>query len=428
MQVASYKDKNPVYVEMSFYGVITEIWHLDYNLLKIPVFKCDWVDSKKGVKVDELGFTLVELGRIGHKSDSFILASQAKQVFYVKDQLDSRWSIVLEPPQHRYPCSVDDDLNDCFAEPQGFDRVLPEVESLDETDDLVLPPVRGDCEGMMDSDDNHPSNEDNTTPSSTDPKCKKRKGRGATRLPDVIKDRSSGMRKATFDVDLRSKKGVLSSIATCLRTFRKYLTKHIYANKSNPIILSKPPEAYSFLEQQEWDSFVKRRLTKEFEEFRGVQQRRRKCNLYDHRLSRKGYFGLEEEIANKSEEAVVSVDRSISWKKARQNKNGEYGDIKTKEKAVEIDEIAKQVEDGTLQTQGSNDILTMALSGTERGCVRGVGGKVTPTMYFHVPRRGNHSRCEEKQKSLLQIVSQMQVQLDAIAQHMPDTPKSDNIG
>lgn len=66
-------------------------------------------------------------------------------------------------------------------------------------------------------------------------------------------------------MDLRSKKGVLSSIATSLRTFRKYLTKHIYANRSNPIILSKPPEAYSFLEQQEWDSFVKRRLTKEFE-------------------------------------------------------------------------------------------------------------------------------------------------------------------
>lgn len=70
----------------------------------------------------------------------------------------------------------------------------------------------------------------------------------------------------------------------------------------------------------------------------------------------------------------------------------------------------------------------MALGGTERSCVRGVGGKVTPTMYFHMPRRGNHSRCEEKQKSLLQIVSQMQVQLDAIAQHMPHTPKSDNIG
>lgn len=32
----------------------------------------------------------------------------------------------------------------------------------------------------------------------------------------------------------------------------------------------------------------------------------------------------------------MSVDRSVSWKKARQNKNGEYGDIKTKEKAVEI--------------------------------------------------------------------------------------------
>ncbi|KAH7844298.1 hypothetical protein Vadar_026592 [Vaccinium darrowii] len=142
MQVAGCKDKNPVYAEMNFYGVITEIWQLDYHLLKIPVFKCDWVDNK-GVKVDELGFTLVELGRIGHKSDSFILASQAKQVFYVEDQLDSRWSIVLEPPQHRYPCNVDDDVNDCFAQPQ----VLPAVDSFSENDDLGLPYVRGDCEG-----------------------------------------------------------------------------------------------------------------------------------------------------------------------------------------------------------------------------------------------------------------------------------------
>lgn len=147
MQIAGHKDKNPMYAEMNFYGVITEIWELDYNLLRIPVFKCDWVDNK-GVKVDELGFTLVELGRIGHKSDSFILASQAKQVFYVEDQLDSRWSIVLEPPQHRYPCNVDDDLNDYFADPQGSKRILPEVESFDETDNHELPIVRGDCDGI----------------------------------------------------------------------------------------------------------------------------------------------------------------------------------------------------------------------------------------------------------------------------------------
>ncbi|RVW33032.1 hypothetical protein CK203_101237 [Vitis vinifera] len=74
-------------------------WDLDYNMFNICVFKCDWVDSKNGVKVDELGFTLVDLSKIGHKSDPFILATQAQQVFYVEDQVDPRWSIVLSRPK-----------------------------------------------------------------------------------------------------------------------------------------------------------------------------------------------------------------------------------------------------------------------------------------------------------------------------------------
>ncbi|XP_058202686.1 uncharacterized protein LOC131317134 [Rhododendron vialii] len=147
MQVTNNKDKNPVFGELNFYGVITEIWQLDYHTFNIPVFKCDWVDNNKGIKVDELGFTLVELGRIGHKSDCFILASQAKQVFYVEDQLDSRWSIVLEPPQRRYPFDGDDELDDCFAENNGAGEGLPQVEPFDVTDESTLSCLRGDCEG-----------------------------------------------------------------------------------------------------------------------------------------------------------------------------------------------------------------------------------------------------------------------------------------
>lgn len=66
-------------------------------------------------------------------------------------------------------------------------------------------------------------------------------------------------------MDERSQKNVLSAIASCMRTFRKTLTTHIYAHKSDPVMLSKPPEIYSFLEQKEWDLFVERRLSKEFE-------------------------------------------------------------------------------------------------------------------------------------------------------------------
>ncbi|KAL6315961.1 hypothetical protein AAG906_014886 [Vitis piasezkii] len=49
------------------------------------------VDNKNGIRVDDLGFTLVDFNKMAYKSDPFILASQAKQVFYVQDELDPRW-------------------------------------------------------------------------------------------------------------------------------------------------------------------------------------------------------------------------------------------------------------------------------------------------------------------------------------------------
>lgn len=40
-QIASAKDKNPIFGEMPYYGVIKEIWALDYHMIQIPIFKCD---------------------------------------------------------------------------------------------------------------------------------------------------------------------------------------------------------------------------------------------------------------------------------------------------------------------------------------------------------------------------------------------------
>ncbi|KAL6276904.1 hypothetical protein ACE6H2_020505 [Prunus campanulata] len=146
MHCASAKDKNPIFAEMCYYGVITEIWELDYQMINIPVFKCDWVESNRGIKV-ELGVTLVNLNRMGHKSDSFILASQAKQVFYVPDQLDSRWSIVLSSPQTDYL------RTECDEEPEnimGYDpitQVLPYDEQFDAENEDNEDYARSDCEG-----------------------------------------------------------------------------------------------------------------------------------------------------------------------------------------------------------------------------------------------------------------------------------------
>ncbi|WOG92456.1 hypothetical protein DCAR_0311725 [Daucus carota subsp. sativus] len=83
-------------IKKSYYGVIEEIWELDYRDFKVALFKCKWFDIKRGVRVDDSGFTLVDFVRFGHEDDPFIFATQVNQVFYVRDPADAKWSIVLQ--------------------------------------------------------------------------------------------------------------------------------------------------------------------------------------------------------------------------------------------------------------------------------------------------------------------------------------------
>ena len=74
-QFSSTKDKNPIYGYMTYYRLGKEIWELDYRAFRIPVFKYNWFESNSGIKVDKLGFTCVNINKLGHKNDPFILAS-----------------------------------------------------------------------------------------------------------------------------------------------------------------------------------------------------------------------------------------------------------------------------------------------------------------------------------------------------------------
>ncbi|GAU36132.1 hypothetical protein TSUD_292920 [Trifolium subterraneum] len=66
-------------------------------MFKVPIFKCKWININSGVRIDELGFTLVDLSKLAYTNEPFIMASQAKQVFYVEDPSpNSRWSVVLQ--------------------------------------------------------------------------------------------------------------------------------------------------------------------------------------------------------------------------------------------------------------------------------------------------------------------------------------------
>ncbi|KAA0054108.1 hypothetical protein E5676_scaffold2277G00180 [Cucumis melo var. makuwa] len=111
--------------------------------------RCDWVDNRSGVKVDELGFTIVDLKRIGHKSDSFILATQAKQVFYVQDSANPEWSVVLTSPQRTIEEDFfEDEIRDMLQE-CGYETIkrMPNVDTPNEIDDTTSTYSRHDCEG-----------------------------------------------------------------------------------------------------------------------------------------------------------------------------------------------------------------------------------------------------------------------------------------
>ncbi|KAI9126289.1 hypothetical protein K1719_002710 [Acacia pycnantha] len=96
MHFASSKDKRPKLAVMPYYGVIEEIWEVDYVKVRFSIFKCKWVNVNNGVQIDRLGFTLVDVNSRSFGDESFIMAEYAKQVFYITDQENKMWSVALQ--------------------------------------------------------------------------------------------------------------------------------------------------------------------------------------------------------------------------------------------------------------------------------------------------------------------------------------------
>ncbi|GJS45438.1 retrovirus-related pol polyprotein from transposon TNT 1-94 [Tanacetum coccineum] len=135
-----------------YYGVLQEIWVLDYPFRQIPIFKCDWVNHKSGgVKRDKLRYTLVDLNKLGHKVDPFVLASQALQVFYVKDPVDKKLSIVFKTPPKNYKDTYDEvDEEFSIVIHHRNDNVLPLVDRCNLANESRDDYYRKDCGEIID--------------------------------------------------------------------------------------------------------------------------------------------------------------------------------------------------------------------------------------------------------------------------------------
>ncbi|BBG96904.1 hypothetical protein Prudu_005860 [Prunus dulcis] len=218
-----------------------------------------------------------------------------------------------------------------------------------------------------------------------------------SQIPKDIKEQIWEAVDMAFVVGQGGKNSVLASAAKKWKDFKSTLTRHYilpYTNDKEK--LSQPPETYKFIEKAQWDAFVASRLSKDFESVHSQHAQIREKLEYNHRLSRKGYAGLEDQL----EETMpgVEIDRSTLWKRARQDKHGNIPDPKVAEKAKLIDELQKQVSEGKVSVHGSNDVLTMALGPEHPGRLRGVGAGISPRQYFNLPKPQRSSPSKETKK------------------------------
>lgn len=96
---AGSRDRRPVQGVTNYYGKLNDIIEINYSgLIRVVLFKCDWVDINRGCKKDD-GVTLVNFSYKAHTGanlidDPFILASQADKVFYAMDSKNKDWEVV----------------------------------------------------------------------------------------------------------------------------------------------------------------------------------------------------------------------------------------------------------------------------------------------------------------------------------------------
>ncbi|KAF7802522.1 uncharacterized protein G2W53_041633 [Senna tora] len=83
-----------------YYGVLEHVYELSYiGNRKVYLFKCTWWDVARlgrGYKIDKYGFVSVNTHCSLNTNEPFVLASQAEQVFYVKEIMDEDWLFVVK--------------------------------------------------------------------------------------------------------------------------------------------------------------------------------------------------------------------------------------------------------------------------------------------------------------------------------------------
>ena len=119
-----------------FYGVILEVMEVVYiRGRKVLVFRCQWFKSMPNSNsiFDQYNMTSINIKSSWYEDQSYILATQARQVFYLPNlQRGDNWKII-QKVSHRHlydiPVSTVDDIDENT------------VDDNDDDDDDILHPL-----------------------------------------------------------------------------------------------------------------------------------------------------------------------------------------------------------------------------------------------------------------------------------------------
>nr|XP_016474121.1 PREDICTED: uncharacterized protein LOC107795833 isoform X2 [Nicotiana tabacum] len=129
-----------------------ELEYLNGN--PVLLFKCKWFDLRKktGMQKDK-NLTSINVNRFWYEHDSFVLATQARQVFYIDDpKLGENWRIVLKF-QDRHLYDVPEMQNSETGNGETNDEVYQDVslESnsiVNDTDNMLSQLHRDDVDSV----------------------------------------------------------------------------------------------------------------------------------------------------------------------------------------------------------------------------------------------------------------------------------------
>jgi hypothetical protein len=80
-----------------FFGTLKEIIQVEYNKRFAVLFKCDWfkLDEKRTELKDDVFLKSINVGSLWYNNDCYILATQARKVFYLPDiRFGKNWQVV----------------------------------------------------------------------------------------------------------------------------------------------------------------------------------------------------------------------------------------------------------------------------------------------------------------------------------------------